>query len=146
LHVEWSSSSSGQLAGKASVAQPCAPPTLDRRERAAIERAFGPLNTLIQSARLSLPGRQVFGVLSFVYLHHYLNWLSKVDVIRWHRIGGHRAGALIALYVCDLACYAVSFPLGFILAMVLSQIHVMLELPLNVASVHMPLRPTEVRG
>jgi hypothetical protein len=144
---------SGRLADKAAVVLlglsivsfvlPCASSKLDAHARAVIEPLFGPLEALIHATGFPLGGQQIFGMLSFVYLYHYLNWFSKVKVIRWHHIGGHRAGILVALYIFVLSCYAVSFPLGIVVSLVLSHAHVMLELPLNVASIRVLLRPTD---
>lgn len=74
----------------------------------------------------------IFGFLSFAYTYHYLNWFSKVRVIRWHTIPRRRLPWLAVVYVASVALYLVDYTLGFIALLFLSLLHVLLELPLNI--------------
>jgi hypothetical protein len=74
---------------------------------------------------------QLFGFLSFAYTYHYLNWFSKMEVIRWHRIPRTRMQAIVIVYAITIALYAYNFTAGFLLSALLSNLHVLLEFPLN---------------
>jgi hypothetical protein len=70
-------------------------------------------------------------VLALAYLYHYLNWFSKVQLIGWARISPMRGGIIVALWLGSVAVYFHNYLLGFALLLILSFMHVVLELPLN---------------
>jgi len=74
---------------------------------------------------------QLFGFLSFAYTYHYLNWFSKVEVIRWDRIPKQRMYAIVLIYIAAIGIYAISYTLGFLILLFLADLHVLLEFPLN---------------
>jgi hypothetical protein len=73
----------------------------------------------------------VFGFLGFAYSYHYLNWFSKVEIIKWNRVPKAHLGFMAALYIGMLSAYCWSFSLGFELSLFMSMLHVLLEFPLN---------------
>ncbi len=73
---------------------------------------------------------------SFIYLYHYLNWFSKTTVISWHKsINIKKGTVIVGLWVFMLFLFYIDFTLGFLVSLFFSFLHVILELPLNVASV-----------
>jgi hypothetical protein len=86
---------------------------------------------LSRAAVGSSTSAQAFGFLSFAYTYHYLNWFSKASVIRWNQMPRLRLGAIVVAYLLALALYAYSFVAGFLVILLLSYLHVLLELPLN---------------
>ncbi|MCI5058886.1 MAG: hypothetical protein MRY83_22420 [Flavobacteriales bacterium] len=75
---------------------------------------------------------QVF--LAFAYTYHYLNWFSKTATIKWHKIAKKRMIISIVLWLVFISIYAYDYHIGFIMAFVLSFIHVLFEFPLNARS------------
>jgi hypothetical protein len=73
----------------------------------------------------------VFRFLGFIYLHHYLNWFAKTELLAWHKVSRRSWAAIVVLYAAALGCYAYSFAAGFYAAYFLSLLHVLLELPLD---------------
>jgi len=96
-------------------------------------RLFKPAVAFIQKLLgiSSVAETQLFGFLSFAYTYHYLNWFSKAEIIHWNKIPRRRVGAIILIYVFTLSVYAYDYTLGFLLIVLLSLAHVLLELPLN---------------
>lgn len=70
-------------------------------------------------------------VLALAYLYHYLNWFSKVELIGWARVSPVRGIAIVALWLGAVALYFHDYLLGFVLLLMLSFMHVVLEFPLN---------------
>lgn len=69
--------------------------------------------------------------ISFAYTYHYLNWFSKVEIIKWHHVpkpwlisAGLGWAGCVGLYLLDVG-------LGMQLLYGLSMLHVVLEFPLN---------------
>lgn len=73
----------------------------------------------------------VFRVLAFIYLHHYLNWFAKTELLAWHKVSARTWWLIGIVYAGALGSYAYSFAFGFYAAYFLSLLHVLLELPLN---------------
>jgi hypothetical protein len=73
--------------------------------------------------------------LAFAYTYHYLNWFSKTSVIQWHDVSRARLATIIVVWLASLALYAVDYTLGLTALLVLSYLHVYLELPLNGRSI-----------
>ena len=80
-------------------------------------------------------GHRVQALLAFGYTYHYLNWFSKVDVIRWNQVRKSRIYLTIGVWVLAVALYAYRFQLGLLALFLLSIWHVFLEFPLNIRSV-----------
>ncbi|HWG06413.1 MAG TPA: hypothetical protein VG271_15490 [Beijerinckiaceae bacterium] len=79
---------------------------------------------------------RITGLLSFVYTYHYLNWFIKADVIRWNDMPKVRLAAIAAFSVAATALYFYNYVYGFMVLLLLSLIHVLLEFPLNAISLH----------
>ena len=116
-------------------------------EAALVASNFGELNryfllffdNLNPNSRFSLVSEigiktQIF--ISFAYIYHYLNWFSKTTVIKWHKsFSKKRVFAIVVTYVLAISLYIYDFKVGFIAMFFLSFLHVLLEFPLNVASI-----------
>lgn len=74
---------------------------------------------------------RITGLLSFVYTYHYLNWFIKADVIRWAAVPRPRLIGIAALSLAATALYFFNYAYGFMVLLLLSLIHVLLEFPLN---------------
>ena len=73
--------------------------------------------------------------IAFAYTYHYLNWFSKTEVIRWHKVPKARFVAVIILWTVSLILYGVNYSLGLRWLYFLSFCHVLLEFPLNMVSI-----------
>jgi hypothetical protein len=83
----------------------------------------------------STPGILVTRFIAFAYTYHYLNWFSKTEIIKWHKVPKVRFIAVIVLWVVSLALYAYSYKFGLQWLFFLSFTHVLLEFPLNMVSI-----------
>jgi hypothetical protein len=72
-----------------------------------------------------------YGLLTFAYTYHYLNWFSKTELLQWHRIARVRVYPMIAIYLGALALYAYDYWLGFFVLQFLAFLHVIAEFPLD---------------
>lgn len=82
-----------------------------------------------------ISGRAMLGFLAFAYTYHYLNWFSKVNIIKWDDMPKKRALLLAALYFCSIGLYLYNYATGFVALLFLSILHVIMELPLNVLTI-----------
>lgn len=73
--------------------------------------------------------------IAFAYTYHYLNWFSKTEVIRWHKVPKARFIGVLVLWVASLILYGINYGLGLRWLYFLSFCHVLLEFPLNVFSI-----------
>lgn len=73
--------------------------------------------------------------IAFAYTYHYLNWFSKTEVIRWHKVPKIRFIAVIILWIVSLILYGINYSLGLRWLYFLSFCHVLLEFPLNMVSI-----------
>lgn len=73
--------------------------------------------------------------IAFAYTYHYLNWFSKTEIIRWHKVPKVRFAAVIFLWVVSLILYGYNYALGLRWLYFLSFCHVLLEFPLNMVSI-----------
>ncbi len=80
-------------------------------------------------------GIMLMRFIAFAYLYHYLNWFSKTEVIRWHKVPKARFMAVIFLWLVASVFYAVDYSLGLSLLFFFSFSHVLLEFPLNIISI-----------
>jgi len=92
---------------------------------------FKPVVDSLKQFGIPLPSIQVFGFLSFAYTYHYANWFSKVEIIRWADVPRARMVAMAGAYAIVIGIYACSFTAGVLVSLVLSNLHVLLEFPLN---------------
>lgn len=79
-------------------------------------------------------GIMLMRFIAFAYLYHYLNWFSKTEVIRWHKVPKIRFAAVIILWLLACSAYAYDYSIGLNFLFFLSFTHVLLEFPLNIVS------------
>lgn len=91
------------------------------------------LGSLLGMPDLEFGGR-VTGLLSFVYTYHYLNWFIKADVIRWSAIPRPRLIGIVAMSAAATGLYFYNYEIGFLVLLLISLMHVLLEFPLNAIS------------
>lgn len=72
---------------------------------------------------------------AFAYLYHYLNWFSKTEIIRWHKVPKVRFILVLVIWVAAAVFYTYDYSLGLSLLFFLSFSHVLLEFPLNIVSI-----------
>jgi hypothetical protein len=72
--------------------------------------------------------------IAFAYMYHYLNWFSKTEIIRWHKVPRARFIVVIVLWIASITVYALNYTLGLQWLFFLSFTHVLLEFPLNAFS------------
>ena len=80
-------------------------------------------------------GIMLMRFIAFAYLYHYLNWFSKTEIIRWHKVPKVRFALVILLWLAACGAYAYSYQTGLTFLFFLSFTHVLLEFPLNIVSV-----------
>jgi hypothetical protein len=80
-------------------------------------------------------GIMLMRFIAFAYMYHYLNWFSKTEVIRWHKVPKIRFIAVILLWLTACALYSYNYSLGLSFLFFLSFTHVLLEFPLNMVSI-----------
>ncbi|MBL4709844.1 MAG: hypothetical protein JKY48_15535 [Flavobacteriales bacterium] len=74
--------------------------------------------------------------ISFIYLYHYLNWFSKTTTIFWHKTLTLKRSAFIgSFWLFLLILFYCDFKIGLLAALFFSFLHVVLEFPLNIASI-----------
>ena len=83
----------------------------------------------------SSAGIMLMRFIAFAYLYHYLNWFSKTEVIRWHKVPKVRFIGVVVLWLVACGLYAYDYAVGLSFLFFLSFTHVLLEFPLNVTSV-----------
>jgi hypothetical protein len=83
----------------------------------------------------SSTGIMLMRFIAFAYLYHYLNWFSKTEVIRWHKVPKVRFIGVVVLWLVACGLYAYDYAVGLSFLFFLSFTHVLLEFPLNVTSV-----------
>ena len=80
-------------------------------------------------------GLSVGRFVAFAYTYHYLNWFSKTEVIKWHKVPAKWLAAVIALWIFSVMLYVYDYKTGLMALYFLSMLHVFLEFPLNYRSV-----------
>lgn len=73
--------------------------------------------------------------IAFAYTYHYLNWFSKTEVIKWHKVPKMRLVGVVILWAISIGLYIKSYVLGLQWLFFLSFLHVLLEFPLNMVSI-----------
>ena len=76
-----------------------------------------------------------YGLLTFSFTYHYLNWFSKTELLKWHKVPIKRGIAIVVLYLAAVAFYFYDYLLGFRVILFLGAMHVFLEFPLNVQTI-----------
>lgn len=77
-----------------------------------------------------------FGLLSFTYTYHYLNWFSKAEVIRWHVVPRKRMLMMIMGFLFCVAAFFIHYALGIVFIFTIALAHGFLELSLNLKTMH----------
>jgi hypothetical protein len=83
----------------------------------------------------STPGVLLMRFIAFAYLYHYLNWFSKTEIIRWHKVPKIRFIAVLLIWIAACLVYLIDYGLGLTFLFFLSFTHVLLEFPLNMMSI-----------
>jgi hypothetical protein len=73
--------------------------------------------------------------IAFAYTYHYLNWFSKTSIIQWHKVDKRKMFITLSLWVACCAMFYFNYRIGLAAIYVLSMLHIILEFPLNVASI-----------
>jgi hypothetical protein len=71
---------------------------------------------------------------AFAYTYHYLNWFSKTNVIKWHKVPKKYLIATVAIWLMAVGIYMYDYFTGLRVLFFLSFLHVLLEFPLNFQS------------
>ncbi len=82
--------------------------------------------------------------IAFAYTYHYLNWFSKVEIIKWHKVSKTYLAISLAIWIAALSLYAYDYRLGASALLFLSILHVLLEFPLNFLSVKILLKKSSI--
>lgn len=104
----------------------------------ALNQAFAKMFDL-PSEKIALfyssAGLKIQAFIAFAYTYHYLNWFSKVEVIKWHQVSKRALIICFVIWIGSVAAYAYNYHFGFMLLFFLSMLHVFLEFPLNFRSI-----------
>jgi hypothetical protein len=92
-------------------------------------------NYFWDSVFFSTVGIMLMRFIAFAYMYHYLNWFSKTEVIKWHKVPKVRLIAIVVIWLAASIFYAYDYSLGLSLLFFLSFTHVLLEFPLNIFSI-----------
>lgn len=82
----------------------------------------------------SSTGLQIMRFVAFAYTYHYLNWFSKTQVIKWHKIPKLQLLFIIGMWMLAVLIYVYNYKTGLAALYILSIMHVILEFPLNFRS------------
>jgi hypothetical protein len=80
-------------------------------------------------------GLMVQRFIAFAYTYHYLNWFSKTEIIKWHKVPKKWLIGSVVLWIASIALYWYNYRTGLIALFFLSMLHVFLEFPLNFRSI-----------
>jgi hypothetical protein len=80
-------------------------------------------------------GLMVQRFIAFAYTYHYLNWYSKTEIIKWHKVPLKWLVVSVAIWMASIALYIYDFRTGLVALFFLSLLHVFLEFPLNFRSI-----------
>lgn len=73
--------------------------------------------------------------IAFAYTYHYLNWFSKTEVIKWHKVPKLRFAVVIMIWIFSMSLYAYNYSVGMRWLYFLAFCHVLLEFPLNILTI-----------
>lgn len=77
-------------------------------------------------------GAAGIGFLSFAFTFHYLNWFSKINVIRWHDVSKRRMLLIVGLSLFSVSLFLYDYYTGLLVLIFLSIYHIITEFPLNI--------------
>ena len=80
-------------------------------------------------------GLAIMRFIAFAYTYHYLNWFSKTSVIQWHKVDKRKMYITLSLWIACCLMFYFNYRIGLAAIYVLSMLHIILEFPLNVASI-----------
>jgi hypothetical protein len=80
-------------------------------------------------------GLMVQRFIAFAYTYHYLNWFSKTEIIKWHKVPLKWLISSILIWLASIGLYLYNYRTGLIALFFLSMLHVFLEFPLNFRSI-----------
>jgi hypothetical protein len=98
---------------------------------ASIAKCFG-FGQKGQYDILSVWGLRIQSFLAFIYTYHYLNWFSKVDIIKWNKVSASVKMVTTVTWLLAIALYWYNYRTGLVALFLLSTLHVLLEFPLNI--------------
>lgn len=82
---------------------------------------------------LHAPSAAIYPFLTFSYTYHFLNWFSKTELLKWHKVTGKRLYLIPAVYLVAVVTCFRDYPLGSLVFLTpLSYLHVVLEYPLDI--------------
>lgn len=74
--------------------------------------------------------------IAFSYTYHYLNWFSKISIIKWSKgISKSYLVLLLVLWLSSIGIYLYNYRMGVLTLYFLSLFHVIAEFPLNIISI-----------
>ncbi len=76
-------------------------------------------------------GLRIQGFIAFAYTYHYLNWFSKTEVIKWHKIPKPQLILSVGIWLFSILLHLIDVRVGIIFITLLSMLHVIMEFPLN---------------
>ena len=98
----------------------------------SIAKCFGYKQGDEQYDILSVWGVRIQAFLAFIYTYHYLNWFSKVDIIKWNKVSPAVKMVTVVVWLLAIALYWYNYRTGLLALFLLSTLHVLLEFPLNI--------------
>lgn len=115
-------------------------------ERALVDSTFVNLNASLfglfglgpanrQTVFESAVGLSIMRFIAFAYTYHYLNWFSKIQVIKWHHVPRRQLVGVFVVWAASVGLYACNYYWGLIALYLMSVMHVFMEFPLNFRSV-----------
>ncbi len=86
--------------------------------------------------QLSFAGIRLQMFLAFCYTYHYLNWFSKTSVIGWHKnLSPVKIAVIFILWSSLILLFWFDYEKAYLALFFLALLHIVLEFPLNVASI-----------
>ncbi|MES2679573.1 MAG: hypothetical protein V4635_06790 [Bacteroidota bacterium] len=86
--------------------------------------------------QLSFAGIRLQMFLAFCYTYHYLNWFSKTSLIGWHKnLSALKLSVIFILWASLVVLFWFDYEKAYLALFFLALLHIVLEFPLNVASI-----------
>ncbi len=114
-------------------------------ENSITKSGFASLNATIsnflhgsQSVKFNLHSEisiRIQCLIAFVYTYHYLNWFSKVEIIKWSKVSSSIKLFTLVGWIISVVIYFINYQVGILTLFALSILHVFLEFPLNIISI-----------
>lgn len=118
--------------------RPALPQSMARMAETTFDRLPQLLGRILYSTNHAMDAGQFLRLqrlVAFAYTYHYLNWFSKTRIIRWHEVSKTWIAITFLVWLGSVGLYALDYRTGFVALLLLSYLHVVLELPLNAVSV-----------